>query len=134
MSKRTFTEEEKKKLLGLLPISQESGIPYKPKVYKGEMAKFAPTFYIRSWTVDEHSGFVADVQGEGKDFNKVIYNHALKAIVNITDLYNIEGEEIDFKADTKKAFESLPFMVVMDVFNEIKLISGLREADAEGLE
>lgn len=132
--KRTFTEEEKKKLYGLLPVSQESGVPYKPKIYKGELANYAPTFYLRSWTVDEHSGFVADVQGENRDFNRVIYTHALKAVVNITDLYTIEGEEIIFKSDPKKAFESLPFMVVMDVFNEIKLLSGLRESEAEGLE
>ena len=134
MIKRTFTEEEKKSLYGLLPISQESGIPYKPKVYKGKSAKFAPTFYIRSWTVDEHAGFVADVQGESVNFNKVIYTHALKAIIDVKDLYNIEGEEIIFQSDTKKVFESLPFGVVMDVFNEIKLISGLREPEAEGLE
>lgn len=134
MTKRIFTEEEKKKLYGLLPISQESGIPYKPKVYKGEMEKFAPTIYIRSWTVDEHSGFVADIQGENKDFNKVIYQHSLKAVLNITDLYNIEGEEIIFNDNPRKSFESLPFLVVMDIFNEIKLISGLREAEAEGLE
>lgn len=130
--KREMTPELRKKLAGLLPVSQEKGIGFTPDVYK-DAGEYAPTFYLRPWTVDEQNAYLSDLEGlkENPNVNKMIFDYGFGSIVKVENLFELSGDEI--KEFNRSVYDSLPLSVKMSLFNQVQRISGLLQLEAEGL-
>lgn len=142
--KREFTEEVKKQLVGLLPVSQKKGIPFKPDIYRGDLQEFAPTIYIRSLTVDEQSSLLTELHKAdvGKQ-NSVITKYAHLALISIENLIDFEsGDYIEIPTKNGKVeyefFKTLPTILISTIYREVEKVSGVIElpkaSEAEGLE
>lgn len=145
-----MTPEIRAKLLNRLPFSRNATIEYVPKPYLTKVLdqdgneteefdipeEYRPIFVLRPMSVQDKekmitSGKVAD--------EKTLRDFVRSSIVGVTKLFDAGTmEEIIFKSDAKGGmdrdqFESIPIMVVRDLFIYISSISGLSPSERSGL-
>jgi hypothetical protein len=151
MAEHVMTPELRKKMLTRLPFSRNASIDYTPAPYlvkdmddagkeTDEYAipeEFRPVFKVRPLSTEEKTKL-------GKFTSKNMDETALRELIrtNITGIEKLFDagtmEEIPFKGDNnggmdKALFESLPVMVIRDLFVFISGISGLSTDERAGL-
>lgn len=151
MSEHKMTPELRKKMLTRLPFSRNSSIEHTPAPYlvkeQDEEGKdtdefaipeeYRPVFKVRPFSTEEKAKL-------GKVTNKSIDEASLRDlvranIVGVEKLFDAGSmEELPFKGDQnggmdKGLFDSLPVMVIRDLFVFISGISGLSTDERAGL-
>lgn len=126
-TKRIMTEEAKKALLGMLPISG-NGFPYIPEIYPEEHKEYAPTVYIRMWSIDDRKAHDSDLQAT--DIHEVILKYSHLAILDIKNVFDLStGEEVDVKKDNGKIdfdwYKKQPVSLIYAIYKKVNEISSL---------
>lgn len=145
-----MTPEIRAKLLNRLPFSRNATIDYTPKPYLTKTLdadgneteeydipeEYRPIFTLRPMSVQDKDKMLSS--GKAAD-EKVLRDFVRGSIVGVARLYDAGTmEEIQFKGDPKGGmdkdqFESIPVMVVRDLFIYISGISGLSPSERSGL-
>jgi len=144
-----MTPEIRAKLLNRLPFSRNATIDYTPKPYLtkvidadgNETEEYdIPEEYRHIFTLRPMSVQDKDKLGSIKASDeKALRDLVRSAIVGVSRLYDAGSmEEIQFKSDAKGGmdkdqFETLPVMVIRDLFIYVSGISGLSPSERSGL-
>jgi len=140
MNQRTMSEEARKALLGLLPISG-NGFGFIPDIYPEKFKDFSPTVYIKMFTVDDRKQHDTEIQSN--DIHDVVLKFAYGCLVDIKNLFDLStGQEIDVpKKDgviDYDWFKSQPVSLIYSIYKKINEISSLKSTkevdEKEGLE
>lgn len=148
MADNKMTPELRELLLNRLPFSRNSSLGYTPKAYLTKTLdengketeefeipeEYRPVFTIRPMTAEEKAKLSTN-----KPEEKVLRDITRSNIINVIKLYDAGSmEEISFKSDAKGGmdkdqFESIPNIVILDLFRKISSISGLSPHERSGL-
>lgn len=130
--RRELTPELKSKLAGLLPVSKKHGLAFKPDIYGKDLKEFAPTIYVRGWTVDEQKGFISELKKAEEDgnYNEVMTKYSYIGLVSIENLIDLSsGEEMEIPVQNgkvdKEFYNSLPISLISAVFQQVQKVSGI---------
>jgi len=144
-----MTPEIRAKLLNRLPFSRNATIDYTPKPYLTKVIdadgneteeydipeEYRPIFTLRPMSVQDKDKLGSIKASDEKALRDLVRS----AIVGVSRLYDAGSmEEIQFKSDAKGGmdkdqFETLPVMVIRDLFIYVSGISGLSPSERSGL-
>lgn len=148
MSEHRMDEDTRKKLLSRLPFNRNSSIDYTPKPYMTKVLgddgketdeydipeEFRPVFSCKPFSVEDKQRMTGKALDE-----KVLRDITRSNIIGVSKLFDAGTmEEIEYKSDPKGGmdkdqFDSLPTMVIRDLFVFVSSISGLAPYERSGL-
>lgn len=149
MSEHKLDEALRKKLLTRLPFSRTSTIDYTPEAYLtkelDEAGKdtdefeipenFRPIFQVRPFSKEDKD----KIKKSGSKDEATLRNITRINVRGVSQLFDVGSmEELEFKADenggmSEDQFNSLPIVVMRDLFIFISGISGLSSYERSGL-
>jgi hypothetical protein len=142
LEERKMSLELREKLLGSLPFSVNASLWYSPAKYKDVEEEFRPSFEIKSFTKEEFIKAKKLLQDVKNAKEETLNEMVRKKIINWKNVFDLGTlEEICYKSDDaavnggcdKVQFESIPPIIVGDLFFNIAKISGLIDMDKLGL-
>lgn len=161
MEKHILNDEQKKKLLGLMPVKQGAKLPFTPECLSKLSDDIRPVYYQRVLTKEERDGIrdfetdnyinISPYLGEDNKNSielmklsaikaKKIHEFARLSIVGWDKVYcPATGEPIEFKADSTGAidielYSSLNDAIKVELYENMKTISSLTDLEKLGLE
>lgn len=149
MTENKMSPELRAKLLNRLPFSRNATIEYVPKPYLTKALdaegneteeydipeEYRPIFVLRPMSVEDKNKMLATKTADEKSLRDFVR----ACIVGVKQFYDAGTMElIEFKGDPKGGmdkdqFETIPVMVVRDLFIYISGISGLSPSERSGL-
>ena len=125
MAKKKLDAETRRKLLGLMPVSNNFVVEYVPSVYKDIPDEFKPVFQIKPWTQSE----LKKLSLIGEDVDKATDELRRKIVGWKNVILMDDDSEVAFETDEKgfckkELLDSFPMMVLVDILKEITRISG----------
>jgi len=92
---------------------------FTPKDYDAIDEEFRPIFTLKPWRRTQIEHIAQAANNEAKAIKLIV-----SQIVSFENLFNLDGEKIEFSADLKLE-EILPKKILLSILNEIARISGL---------
>lgn len=125
-------EDVKGKLVGLVPLTNDSSWKFTPSIYDDIPEEFRPTFYIKQFTMesgDKIRKILADNMDKKKKNTDTddaeIVNELYKHFEKWENLYNLGTGEILVYDGTREMFNLLPKNIIMKIFEEALVLGGI---------
>lgn len=144
MSDMTFTDEVRRSLEGLLPCTVNSYHKFTPKIFSenGIDKKYWPIFQMKTLNardMEEAQRLTDYATAENKIEICGTYDFVRKKVVGWENLIDIiDGSKIEYKRDSEKntdpnLFQEFPVKLVMQLYSELFVISGVSEREDKAL-
>lgn len=149
MERKEMTDEVRKAMMGLNPVSLQSTVEFTPNSYhikKKDSEEYLvpeeywPVFKIRPWTKLEANNIKKNISKfiDSKD-DSDMREYVRKTVVGWDNLIEaVSGEPIEYASDvnggaSKELFEVFPTALITDILNKCMTISGIADMERSAL-